>query len=246
MSKQRRTQPRKIGYEPDPWLAKRQLKDLVKTLNKTRIRVAPAKTPEIFRIHHLELSEQQNVLRRLVKKWLESGPNLRKMLDEEPELKIRTKDGRTTFWPTAKGRGHLDWVAYPSETEPPTPDDAALIDFMTLVTNPQWELLGGPCARCEDYYLKKVKRYSKYCSRKCSSKETALRATKGRRAKEQEANIRLAQDCIDQWSKLKPRQAWKRWVSQTTGISVRWLTRAENKKKIKPPKAISNLKSFKY
>ena len=238
MDKRRRAKPWKIGYEPDPLLAKQQLKDLVEALNRTKIRVAPARTPEATRVHRLKLTRQQAELRRLVEKWMESGPNLRKMLKQEPELATRMKDGKTTFWPTETGRGHLDWVAYPSKTELPTPEDAALIDFMTLITNPEWELLGGPCARCGDFYLKKARRHSKYCSRTCSSTETALSATQRRRAKEQEMKIGRAQKLIDQWCKLKPRQAWKKWVSRQPGITNRWLTRAENNKKITPPTAV--------
>jgi hypothetical protein len=227
--------PWKIGYEPDPVLAKQQLKDLVKALNRTRIHVTSG-MPKVTRVHPLELTQQQAELRRLVKNWMKSGPNLRRMFKLEPELAIRTKEGRTTFWPTATGRGHLEWIAQPSGPEASTPKDGALIDFMTLITNPEWELLGGPCARCGDYYLKKTRRHSKHCSRTCSSTQTAISSTKRGRAKKQEKKIRLAQESIDQWQ-LKPRQTWKKWVSQKTGITDRWLTRAEHNKKIKPPKA---------
>jgi hypothetical protein len=157
------------------------------------------------------------------------------MFKQEPELADRTKNGRTIFWPTGTGRGYLDWEAYPSESEPESPEVLALCDFMTLITNPDWELLGGPCVRCGDYYLKRARRRTKYCSRKCSSKETAISSTRSWRADQQERKISRAQECIDEWCNVKRREAWKTWVSRKTGFTDRWLTRAEHNGKINPP-----------
>jgi hypothetical protein len=101
--------------------------------------------------------------------------------------------------------------------------------------NPDWELLGGPCVRCGDYYLKRARRRTKYCSRKCSSKETAISSTRSWRADQQERKISRAQECIDEWCNVKRREAWKTWVSRKTGFTDRWLTRAEHNGKINPP-----------
>jgi hypothetical protein len=217
-------------------LAKQNLRALVKALNKTQIKVTTAKDRGESRVHRLELSSQQVELRRLVENWMKSGPNLEKMFKEEPGLARRAKYGRTTFWPTGSGRGYLDWEAYPTETGPRSLNDLALSDFMTLITNPDWELLGDPCTRCGDYYLKKARRRTKYCSRKCSSKETATASTKSWRQEQQADKIRCAQESIDEWCKVKRREAWKKWVSRKTKLTDRWLTRAEHNGKINPPK----------
>jgi hypothetical protein len=227
--------PKKIGYEADPILAKQNLLELVKVLNRTQIKVSTASNPGNTRIRHLELTPQQVELRRLVEKWRKSGPNLTVMFRREPELARRTKFGRTTFWPTETGRGYLDWEGYPAEGAPESLEDRALCDFMTLITNPNWELLGGPCFRCGDYYLKKARRRSKYCSRRCSSRETASVSTGNSRKKQHAEKICRAQEQIDEWCKTKRRETWKVWVSRKTNLTSRWLTRAEHNGKIKPP-----------
>lgn len=237
MKTQRLSKPKKIGYEADPFLAKQNLRELVKALNKTQVKVTTANDRGNPHVHRLELFPQQVELRRLVEKWMKSGPNLRKMFKDEPELARRAKHGRTTFWPTGTGRGYLDWEAYPSETGPESTNDLALCDFMTLITNPDWELLGGPCIRCGTFYRKRARRPTKYCSRKCSSKETATSSTKAWRQKQQAEKIRRAQESIDEWCKVKRREACKNWVSRKTGITDRWLTRADHNGKINLPKS---------
>lgn len=91
---------------------------------------------------------------------------------------------------------------------------------MTLITNPQWELLGGPCTRCGDYYLKKAKRRKKYCKRDCSSAATAVPAMIQKRQKHAQ-KIHKTQISVDKWSEKKRRLPWKEWVSNQTGYTVK-------------------------
>ncbi len=45
----------------------------------------------------LEPSEMQIELSRLIKLWLKSGPNVRKMFKSEPQLGIRAQNGKANF-----------------------------------------------------------------------------------------------------------------------------------------------------
>jgi hypothetical protein len=150
------------------------------------------------------------------------------MFRREPELTQRAHLGKTLFFPSSGARGYLDWSPILGEQAVLSPGDQAFEYFMTLITNPQWELLGGPCNRCGDYYLKMTKRQKTYCSRACSSKATAIPAVRLKRQKEHAYKIRKAQVTIDEWSGKKRSLPWKEWVSNQTGYTVKWITRAIN------------------
>jgi hypothetical protein len=164
-----------------------------------------------------------------------SDPNLQTLFAQNPKLKLRTKHGVTLFYPTQAGRGHLDWVPNPAGVSRHSAEREVLEDFMTLISNPRWELLGGPCARCGDYFLKHTKRQKVYCSRICSSAATAIPAMKRKRQEEQARKIRFAQECIAEWGTTKRRLGWKEWVSNETGFTVRWIARAINNRILQPP-----------
>ena len=224
-----------FGYEPNPSLARAQIKSLLPGLNRTRITTALAARPNQDRTIRLPQSKKQRALRRLVEAWQASGPNLAKLFAQNPELELRTKHGATLFYPTKAGRGHLDWAPSPVGVSRHSPEREALEDFMTLIANPRWELLGGPCARCGDYFVKHTKRQKVYCSRTCSSTATAIPAIKRKRQEEQARKIRSAQQCIAEWGKTKRRLGWKQWVSNETGFTIRWLSRAVNSGALRPP-----------
>src|SRR4051812_12851403 len=148
--------PKQIGYEPDPWLAKQLMEDLVRNLNKIVTRVVPnirpLQHPDTGRKVLIPFSPIQEELRRLVSEWNKSGPNLQKLFSCSPELEGWAMEGRMCLWPTRDGRGHLHW--HPARTgAPESPKNVALELFMGLIANPLWESLGGPCARCGIYYL---------------------------------------------------------------------------------------------
>jgi hypothetical protein len=87
---------------------------------------------------------------------MDSGPDLIEMFKKEPELALLIRYGKTRFYPMHDGRGHLDWIPEINSTEQSSYNKQALQDFMILITNPLWRLLGGPCVRCGDYYLKRL------------------------------------------------------------------------------------------
>lgn len=230
-----RTLSKHLGYEPDPILARHQMSDLVHALNPPRITTYEVSQPGDRRTIQLERSEMQVELCRLVTLWISSGPNVRKMLRKEPALAIRVQKGTTIFYPLPGGRGYLEWIPITTEVTELSPQDRALEYFMSLITNPQWQMLGGPCRRCEDFYLKETNRRRVYCSRKCSSAATAVPSVSRRRRQVQANRIRGAQDAIDEWSKAKRRTGWKDWVSSRTGYTVKWITRAVTNKGLRPP-----------
>jgi hypothetical protein len=132
----------------------------------------------------LQPSEIEIELRRLVKCWRLSGPNLRKLFDQEPELAEFSKRCQITFYPTDTGRGHLEWSPSDVIEGVSPPKDVARDRFMTLITNPNWETLGGPCLCCGEYFIKMVDRPRVYCSTECSSRTTAIVAVKTKRERD--------------------------------------------------------------
>jgi hypothetical protein len=231
----RRKNIESFGYEPNPGLARAQIKSLVSGLNSTRITSALAARPNQERPIRLPISKKQRELRRLVEAWQVSGPNLQKLFSRYPELERRTKFGETIFLATKSGRGYLEWAPNPVGEMRSSARREVLQDFMTLIANPRWELLGGPCARCGDYFVKHTKRQKVYCSRNCSSAGTAVPAMKRMRQVEQSRKTRSAQQCIVEWGKAKRRLGWKEWVSIETGFTIRWITRAVNRGDLRPP-----------
>ncbi len=193
-----RSTQRFFGYEPDPTLAKQQMVDLVKALNRTRITTHEVNRPDERRQIRLKPSDMQIELDRLIKLWMKSGPNLRKMFRKYPELAQRAKTGSTVFYDLPSGRGYLDWIPIVNEKAALSPEDQALSLFMTLITNPQWKMFGGPCRRCNDFFLKKTQRRRVYCSRTCGSRITAGQAVNRHRQQEHAKRLQLAQNAIEE------------------------------------------------
>src|SRR5665213_2386812 len=180
----------------------------------------------------LELTSE---VRKLVDIWQKSGPNLRKMLRENRDLARRVRHGRTELVPTETGKGHLLWLPELPDLDVSRWKDQAICHFMDLVLNPQWHKLGGPCQRCGDYYIKKTVRQKAYCSRRCGSAGNAVVTTRRRREEEHRNKVCLAQKAADAWTTIQTRQPWKRWVSEQTKITVKWLTRAANTGELREP-----------
>ena len=182
-----------------------------------------------------ESEELRSGLRKLVEAWQKSGPNLAKMLSEDKVLAARTRHGQTHLVPTQNGHGWLIWMPTPEPCEIASWQDEALAQFMALIVNPQWFKLGGPCLRCDKYYVKKTSRQKTYCSRRCGLIETATAATRKRRERERVRKLGQAQAVADHWVTIRTRVHWKDWVSARTKLTTKWLTRAVNKGDLKPP-----------
>lgn len=225
-----------FGYEPDPILAKQQMVDLVQALNRIRITTHEVGRPDKPRKVRLGQSEMQVELERLIKLWKASGPNLRTMFLQEPELAERVRTGRTVFYTLLSGRGYLEWIPIANERATLSPEDQALEYFMTLITNPQWEMLGGPCRRCKDFFLKKTRRPRVYCGKTCGSRITGAQAVSRHRQQARAKKIKIAQRAVGKYSEQQKRRlTWKEWVSNQTGYTTQWITRAVNKGELQPP-----------
>jgi hypothetical protein len=174
-------------------------------------------------------------LQRLVRAWLDSGPDLLEMFKKEPELEPLVRYGETRFYSVRGGRGHLDWSPKLPEALPPFYDRQALEDFMILITNPQWKMLGGPCKRCGSYFLKTTKRKKIYCSRSCGGKQTAHEAVTRRRRGEHSKKLLDAAKAGREWGVKKRRMTWKQWVSNHADVKDRWITRAVNRGELRKP-----------
>jgi hypothetical protein len=184
----------------------------------------------------VEPSELRIELRKLVRAWQESGPNLAKMLDADKALARRADHGVTRLLPTNTGKGHLLWLPTPPGFNPLSWKDHALAHFLDLVVNPLWYKLGGPCARCDRYYVKKTTLQKTYCSRTCGSTFTANFAVRKARKKEHVEKLQRAQLAADAWRITRTRLPWKQWVSNKTKLTVKWLTRATNNGQLREPK----------
>jgi len=163
-----------------------------------------------------------------------SGPNLEAFLKERPNLARKAKRFKVRFWPGPAGRGYLDWIDKSYRIKETSPADYAFHQFMTLVTNPLWNLLKGPCYRCGDYFLKKRKQ-QKYCSRTCSSATAAHSSQRRTRDRIQSEKLQSAQEAIDKGRPSRYKRSNNVWVVAETGFSPQWVGRAVNAGKLEVP-----------
>lgn len=184
----RRRKSRQFGYEPSLDRAEADILLLTFDINLPKTELIRGGRTYTDRGR---LDPMQVELRRLIQEWQKSGPNLKKFFSEHPDLWERAAYGQTRLQPTPTGRAYVEWIPIVAD-EPLSPEDDALRNFVSLIGNPLWDLLGGPCARCGDYYKKKTKRQKVYCSRTCSRNATAAISTKRsrERAKKSRGNMR--------------------------------------------------------
>ena len=213
--------------------------DIVAALNGPRPRtMRPDKPPIIRRLPHGEVEIE---LWSLVSRWMDSGPNLRVLLDGDSSLKDKVLRRKTILYAGPEGQGYLDWVPDFVELGGPgrrveTLPEQALTYFIDLITNPEWGRLAGPCERCSDYFLKETKHKRKFCSRKCTSASTATEHVKLGRERDKAIKIEKAKRLIDEWADKQPRGfTWKKWVCRGPEITIQWLTRAVNKGDVRAP-----------
>jgi hypothetical protein len=98
---------------------------------------------------------------------------------------------------------------------PYDPDEVTLELFAELIANPMCEKFGGPCPKCEKYFVKQRRRQV-YCSRKCHSAATAKKATEERNTRIRGKKIEYVETAKRKYDQLrrKPIEPWKRWVAK--------------------------------
>jgi hypothetical protein len=103
------------------------------------------------------------------------------------------------------------------------------------------EKLGGPCTKCDRYYIKQTLRDSEFCSRKCASHATQTRINKELHEKKLDASRSAIKNYRSRPKKYAG-MGWKQWVELATedefpqdAITAKFLTRAVNNGELRPP-----------
>jgi hypothetical protein len=160
-----------------------------KAADKSHLYMLPSIQQMQFITRVLRSPEEGKKLRSLVDRWFDSGPDLQKMLIEDPELHRQLNNGRCHVVPTGTG-GRLLALPAGAGQGPLSGDQAALTLFTTLVTHPLASRLGNRCEKCGQYYLKNSMRQKLYCSSRCARSRSALSsARKQRTAKHTEGQV---------------------------------------------------------
>jgi hypothetical protein len=204
-------------------------------LNASTIRIDPP-SPLHHKTNRPAIQRHEEVRRQLrdfVERWKKSGPNLHKFFAENPRIHEAATQGLVLLQPSSTGRAYLEWMPTPKGPAVSLAQDTALTHFMLLITNPDWELLGGPCLRCDQYYLKRRKGSQKgYCSNQCRSAATALSSQRKRRAQERQEKLAWAEKYIQAWLRTDQTENWKVWISRRArlrhGVTKNWLTQEVN------------------
>ncbi len=190
-------------------------------------------------------------LRSIVKQWQDSGPNLWKLFGANPGLWAETQHSfKPSLIPTKSGNANmrlLDNAGAPGVMVNLGQIGIrfyAVVWFNALTLNPFWHKLGGPCDRCEKYYIKTRRDQKVYCGRGCGRFVSAKKSTRKRLDGERTKKVDRVQTLIREWDalRIRPQMDWKQWVHRRDNdISPKWLTTAINDKhgkyKLEPPKS---------
>ncbi len=202
-----------------PWEdPKRGLADIVAALNKGR------------RFDTRFTSNTHAKLLRLVRAWLDSGPDLLKMKvrDDDFDLSEQWKAWRTDIAP-AGPRAYISLS--------PTGEnfrDVVAFYFVRLILNPQCERL-GLCPKCQAWFVRKTARASIYCSRRCAGNA----AKTAERVRLHAEMLLHAEKAIRNY-RTRPMRfrdlSWKQWVVQAEPrLSKDWITRAVTRGELVAP-----------
>ncbi|MGB8031457.1 MAG: hypothetical protein WCF30_17535 [Terracidiphilus sp.] len=183
-----------------------------------------------------EIATFSQSLRALVEEWRSSGPNTEVMKQENPSLWEKIEHVTITIKPTSTGAAKIEPVGIPRENQGLTDAESLLYAFfLMLIMNPLWERLGGPCARCNNFYIKKTKRQKAYCSKRCGKLSTSVDCNRKRRHAQHLEKVERAKRFIVKWQAFGSKGDWKMWVSSKAGITSNWLTRSLNAREISDP-----------
>lgn len=179
----------------------------------------------------------QRELRRLVEAWRQSGPNVARLLREDPVLAKEANHLRAFLIPTKESWGRITFM-WDSETlGPGDPLEVALGLFFSFLANPYNRDLCGPCRHCGRYFVRGTQRPRAYCSKNCGLKHTSRIAVGMRRQREWDEKLKLTIASIERWRRGRQSQDWKSWVTANNPeITKNWLTRAVNAGLLEEPK----------
>src|ERR1700722_1628694 len=95
------------------------------------------------------------------------------------------------------------------DPNPRAPHASVVRLFALLILNPLCQKLGGPCARCGLYYIKKRASQKVYCSAHCGNAATAARRMGEKWADQSQKKLRRAQQAVQRWQRTKTAEPWK-------------------------------------
>ena len=225
MSRPTKTPTRRVKQERDEDLEK--LRQVCAYLNLGKFPfplIGPGFTLNGYRTW--DFTPVKKALRGLVKEWQDSGPNIEVMIERNPALWEKIQRVSIELRPTNTGAVRVDLAAVPQEEGLSRFDLFVYSFFLLLTMNPYWNRLGGPCARCLNYYVKKTSRQKVYCSKRCGLMETSIEANRRRGSGLHKEKVEKALGFISKWEFTRTKQPWKVWVSEKSGYSRTWLTRA--------------------
>lgn len=167
----------------------------------------------------------------LVTRWLESGPDIRKMRRRATDPNFQQI---ASTW-----EGHLTWIADGGVQMRPFPGkdaDVVSVYFVQLLLNPERLRLNAPCTQCNRWFIKQQHRQRTYCSKTCAT-ITLVEKKRGddRKKKLEEIGEAIA-NYLDSSSQYRSKMTWQEYVEDAVkGVTPNFLTRAVKAGEIQLP-----------
>jgi hypothetical protein len=203
------------------------------------------------------LNDKKNVIRReemrrIFEAWRSSGPNVKKLFRENPDLGAYVPDEHGAG-PTWRAIPYLEGSGIRVVVEPPLSPNRMMSReelsqdhtrriFMRFLMNPLRDQILGPCARtnCGRYFRRRRKADTKYCSRECAQLQAGANSADKRRREERKKKLDVAMRLAQEWITTRTKEDWKQWISKhpkgkNKGITPKFLTRAVTHDVLKPP-----------
>jgi endogenous inhibitor of DNA gyrase (YacG/DUF329 family) len=194
-------------------------------------------------VSNVTIQGVQKELRRLVTAWTDAGHDGNRLLESNNTIAKRLRWMKGRLVTTSEGIFEIEWPSLEAPRRPHLPtqserwEDFAFIHFANLLLNPVRELLGGPCVRCNCYFVKRKSAHQyNYCSRRCRQIAAALAATRRRLDEERADRLRQAREAIEKYTRAPTKLDWKSWIAKAEpAITKTFLTRAENQGDLRAP-----------
>lgn len=158
-------------------------------------------------------------LRTLVDEWLTAKANGSRFVER------RLASGKKV--PFNSGTFRIQWQPIPIMVPLGAPECTEAEGFFQhFILNKLYQQLAGPCRRrgCGRYFLRRTAHPKVYCTARCASMDTAVKAMKEGRKERHKILIQAAKVAVDQWKRRRIKRDWKVWVvdriGEITGIDI--------------------------
>jgi hypothetical protein len=199
----------------------------------------------------LALNDRKNLIRReemrrLFDAWRSSGPDVKKLLRSNPDLRPYVYgEHDVPMWraiPYPEGSGIRVDIQPLSPNRVMTREELSQDHtrriFMLFLMNPLRDQILGPCARknCGRFFRRRRKADTKYCSRECAQLQAGANSADKRRDDERKDKLERAKEAMQRWERTKTSLDWKAFVQQEEpDITPKFLTRAVTNEDLQPP-----------